>query len=90
MANGNYEPEYEPVDDHKHAQNDDNNKAEFAQFLLWRQNGRPAVKTTSKKSKKSAAARNTSKDGSKKERGRGPNAQSASVLSGSDDDLRFI
>ena len=90
----NYEPvdaDYEPVDDNKHAQNDDNNRAEFAQFLLWKQNGRPAAKTTPKKSKtrhrqkpatKPAAARNTSKVGSKKS----PNALSACVLSGSDDD----
>jgi hypothetical protein len=94
MSYVNYEPvdaDYEPVDDNKHAQNDDNNRAEFAQFLLWRQNGRPAAKTTSKKSKykprqkpatKPAAARNTSKVGSKKS----PNALSACVLSGSDDD----
>jgi hypothetical protein len=98
MSYVNYEPvdaDYEPVDDNEHAQNDDNNRAEFAQFLLWRQNGRPAAKTTSKKSKnkprqkpatKPAAARNTSKVGSKKS----PNALSECVLSGSDDDGRFM
>ena len=69
MNDENYEPDYANDDDNdksKHVQNDDNNRKEFEQFLLWRQNGKPAaVKTSKTKTGKGSSKSKTSKSRSK-------------------------
>jgi hypothetical protein len=95
-----YEPDRANDDDddkNNYVQKDDDNRKEFEQFLLWRQNVKPAVKTTfkskaakttskaaraKKTSAKTTSAKTTSKGGGKKER------RSGSALTDSEDDRR--
>ena len=83
-------------DNSKNVQNDDNRK-EFEQFLLWRQNGKPAVKTSKSKqtSSKTKTSNSKSKPGktSSKSKSEGSGGKSKknrahfdSALSGSEDD----
>ena len=71
MNDENYEPDYANDDDNDknmHVQNDDYNREEFEQFVLWRQNGKPAaVKTSkSKTGKGSSKSKTTSSKSSSK------------------------
>jgi hypothetical protein len=70
MNDENYEPVYANDDDNDknmHVQNDDYNREEFEQFVLWRQNGKPAaVKTSKSKTGKGSSKSKTSSKSSSK------------------------